>query len=251
VARQDFIDSIRASCPDEDAWNEEYLCRPSSGQTSLLPYPLIEACEDHAGVAVEGGATVGTSASPSRPEPRTLNPLYAGFDVGRKRDVSVLWVLERVGDVFWTRRVQVLEDVTFTAQEQLLHALLADRSVKRLCVDATGIGAMLAERLSHRWGHRAEAVHFSAPVKAELALPLRRLFQDRLVRVPADPAIRADLHKVRKIVTASHNLRLDAPRDADGHADRFWALALAYHASDAARGRSSLPTVTGDRPAGW
>jgi len=69
-------------------------------------------------------------------------------------------------------------------------------------------------------------------VKAELAMPLLRLFQDRLVRIPSDPTVREDLHKVRKIVTASHNVRLDAPRDSDGHADRFWALALAYHGHD-------------------
>jgi phage FluMu gp28-like protein len=35
--------------------------------------------------------------------PAEGGPLYAGFDVGRKRDLSVLWVLEKVGDVFWTR----------------------------------------------------------------------------------------------------------------------------------------------------
>ena len=34
-----------ASCPDEDAWNEEYLCRPSSEQSSLLSYELIAGCE--------------------------------------------------------------------------------------------------------------------------------------------------------------------------------------------------------------
>jgi phage FluMu gp28-like protein len=82
-------------------------------------------------------------------------------------------------------------------------------------------------------------------------MPLLRLFQDRLIRIPADAAVRGDLHKVRKIVTASHNVRLDAPRDADGHADRFWALALAYHASDAARGRAALPMPLARKPVGW
>ena len=111
--------------------------------------------------------------------------------------------------------------------------LLSDRSVRRLCVDSTGIGAMLAERLRQRWGHRVEPVHFTAPVKSELAMPLVRLFQEKLVRIPADAAVRQDLHAVRKVVTAAHQLRLDADRGPDGHADRFWALALANHAVDA------------------
>jgi phage FluMu gp28-like protein len=266
IARRDFIESIRASCPDEDAWNEEYLCKPASGQAALLSYPVIEGCEDARlrildfGLRIENGNDAaadlpqGSAVIQSKiqnPQSKISSILFAGFDVGRKHDRSVLWVLEQIGDVFWTRQVRVMEGATFTAQEQLLNALMNNRSVKRLCIDATGIGAMLAERLTHRWGRRVEAVTFTAPVKAELAMPLLRLFQDRLVRIPSDAAVREDLHKVRKIVTASHNVRLDAPRDADGHADRFWALALAYHASDSARGtRRQLPSLA-RKPVGW
>ena len=121
--------------------------------------------------------------------------------------------------------------------------------MRRLCVDSTGIGAMLAERLRQRWGHRVEPVHFTQAVKSELAMPLVRLFQEKLIRIPADAAVREDLHKVRKVVTASHNVRLDAARDADGHADRFWALALAHHAADAEPVR--LPSPVMRKPVGW
>lgn len=175
-------------------------------------------------------------------------PFYAGFDVGRKRDRSVLWVLERVGDVFHTRSVRVMENVPFSQQEDVLHLLLRDGRVKRLCVDATGIGAMLAERLRQRWNHRVEGVHFTAASKSELAMPLVRLFQDRLIRVPADPETREDLHKVRRTVTAAGNVRFDATRDDAGHADRFWALALAYHAADREPGRVF---TLARKPAGW
>jgi phage FluMu gp28-like protein len=92
-------------------------------------------------------------------------------------------------------------------------------------------------------------VNFSAPVKSELAMPLVRLFQDKLVRIPADAEVREDLHKVRKIVTAAGNIRLDADRDEAGHADRFWALALAAHAADSTR--VPLPPPRMFKPAGW
>ena len=81
-------------------------------------------------------------------------------------------------------------------------------------------------------------------------MPLVRLIQDRLVRVPADPATREDLHKVRRTVTAAGNVRLDAPRDDAGHADRFWALALAYHAADRHRAPARLLTLA-RKPVGW
>jgi phage FluMu gp28-like protein len=75
------------------------------------------------------------------------------------------------------------------------------------------------------------------------------LFQDKLVRVPALDAVREDLHSVRKIVTAANNVRLDATREDGGHGDRFWALALAYHAADALK--RPLPAPLEKKPAGW
>jgi phage FluMu gp28-like protein len=80
-------------------------------------------------------------------------------------------------------------------------------------------------------------------------MPLLRLFQDRLVRVPADPDVREDLHKVRKVVTASNHVRLEADRDdKTGHADRFWALALACHAAEGAK---PLPAPLARKPIEW
>ena len=55
--------------------------------------------------------------------------------------------------------------------------------------------------------------------------------EDRGVRIPDDPAIRADLRKVQKVTTAAGNIRFVAESTPDGHADRFWALALAIHAA--------------------
>jgi phage FluMu gp28-like protein len=108
---------------------------------------------------------------------------------------------------------------------------------------------MLAERLAQRWGYRAEGVTFTAAAKSELAMPLLRLFQDKLLRVPAEADVREDLHSVRKVVTAANNIRLDADRDERGHADRFWALALANHAADDFK--LPLPAPLARKPMGW
>ncbi len=224
--------------PDQDTWNEEYLCIPSSDQSSLLSYELLASCET-ANLQLFDAAALPAGGQ-----------YYAGFDVGRKKDLSVLWVLEKVGDVYWTRVLRTLDRVNFTSQEGVLNALLAHSGVKRLCIDSTGIGLQMSERLQNRWGkYRVEAVNFSAPVKSELAMPLRRLFEDKLVRIPGDDLVREDLHAVRKSVTSAGNVRLDVERsDTDGHADRFWALALAYHAAQT----SAVPfTSAARKPEGF
>lgn len=219
-ARQEWLDQMRATCPDQDMWAEEYECQPSTDHGSLLNYEQIEQCEVKNLQLVEDLAAI-------------KGECYAGFDVGRKSDRSVLWVDQRVGDVFWTRALLVLEKMSFTAQQDVLDRLMANRAVKRLCIDQTGLGMMLAELVQGRWGaHRVEAVTFTNASKSEMAMPFVRRFQDRNARIPADAALREDLHSVRKIVTASNNVRLDADRSEDGHADRFWAGALASHASD-------------------
>ena len=242
-ARREWLDTLRSTVPDEDVWNEEYLCRPSSEQSSLLSYDLIRGCEAGDLRLAPTVEALGTPAAGAG------GPLYAGYDVGRKHDRSVLWVSEKVGDVYWTRMMAVIAGESYTAQEQRLNGLMRNPRVRRICVDATGIGAMLAERLVQRWGHRAEAVTFTAAAKSELAMPLLRLFQDRLLRVPAEADVREDLHSVRKVVTAANNIRLDADRDERGHADRFWALALAHHAADDFK--KPLPAPIARKPLGW
>jgi phage FluMu gp28-like protein len=238
-ARRAWLDELRGTCPDQDTWDEEYMCVPSTDGASLLTYDLIRQGEVANLKLVDSPADLPTDGG----------PLYAGFDVGRKHDRSVLWVVQRVGDVFWTRMVKVMAGVDYTTQEGVCDVLLRNRNVKRLCVDATGIGAMLAERLAYRYGSRAEQILFTAPMKSELAMPLVRLFQDKLVRVPADADVREDLHKVRKVTTAAGNVRLEADRDEAGHSDRFWALALAGHAADSTK--VPLPPSRASKPVGW
>lgn len=221
-ARRDWLDTLRAECPDEATWREEYLCEAQSEANALLSYEMIRSCERTA----EELAVV--------EDPRELKfngPMYAGFDVGRQRDLSVFWVLGKVGDVYETRLLKSFARSAYAVQEEYLNLLMA-QGVRRICIDATGIGDMLAERAAGRWGHRVEGVKFTLESKAALAMPLVRLFEDRLVRVPADAAVREGLHKVRKIVTGAGNVRFDARHDDAGHADEFWSLALAYMAAD-------------------
>lgn len=223
-ARQEWLDDLRSTCPDEATWNEEYLCQPQSEANSLISYELIRGCE------------MNPDDQKIVEDPRELRltgPGYVGFDVGREKDLSVFWVLELIGDVYWTRLVKRFHKTPYQTQLDYGRLLMEQPNVRRMCGDATGIGDMLIESLQNRVGKaRVEKVKFTADVKADLAMPLVALFEDRRVRVPADAATREGLHKVRKIVTSAGNVRFDAAHDDAGHADEFWSCGLAYHAAD-------------------
>ncbi len=223
--REQFLARCRSLCRNEDQWNQEYMAIPSTDSTAWLPYELIEACEDDA------------AGDPLR---AGVGRRYVGMDVGETEDLTVIWTLERVGDVLWTREVLVLRGEPLRVKEDALLARLRHPAVARACVDATGVGAQIAQA-AERTG-RGEGVKFTLATKDEMASPLRGLFEDRRIRIPGDTDLREDLHAIRMTRTAAGHPRFDAQRSEAGHADRFWALALACHAA-ATRGATPYVSV--------
>ncbi len=221
----EYFDFIRRGCPDEETFLQEYQCVPSDDNAAFLSYDLIATCEYRPGEIWQTDLATAQGR------------IFVGVDLGRDHDLTVIWVAEKLGDVFYTRKIITLQAQTFDAQEAALYEVLALPSVRRCCIDCTGIGRQFAERAGKRFGsYKVEAVNFSGPVKEELAYPLRAAFEDRSLRLPGDPAIRADLRAIKKETTASGNIRFTADRGKNGHADRFWALALALHAGKAGAG---------------
>lgn len=84
------IDELRAGIESEEDWAQEFECAFIDEASALLTYDLITACEHEAA----------TTQLPEAFEAK--GPMYLGMDIGRKRDLSVIWLLELVGDVFWT-----------------------------------------------------------------------------------------------------------------------------------------------------
>ncbi|TFU26157.1 terminase large subunit domain-containing protein [Thermus tengchongensis] len=224
---------LREGLADDLAWAQEYELEFVDETTAFIPYELILAAE---------GDTLQDAWN--------QEASFLGVDIGRHRDLTVFVVLERVGDVYWVRLLKRLHRAPFAEQERELHALLP--RVARACIDATGMGEMLAENARRAFGWRVEPVKFSLPVKADLAQALRLAFEDRKLRIPArDLALRNALHSVKRVVTPSGNVRYDAERSEQGHADEFWALALALHAAETRRGPVEYKSVLRRAFAGW
>lgn len=212
------IDMLRRGMADEDAWAQEYELQWLDEATAWLSHEMIAAVEDD-------GA--------GRPEGYAGGPCFIGVDIAARNDLFVLWVVEAVGDVLWTREVTARRRISFAEQDAILDAAMARYRVVRAAMDQTGMGEKPVEDARRRWGtSRIEGVLFTAAAKLDLATALKEAVEDRTLRIPAgDVALRADLHAIRSRVGPTGMRRLVADGDSDGHADRFWAAALAVGAA--------------------
>lgn len=215
MSEAQYFDLIRSGCADEESFLQEYMCEPADDDSAFLEYDLIASAEYDGGIdwqQCEHG------------------PLYAGIDIGRKHDLTVLWIFEKLGDVLYTRHVEALQNMRKSAQEAILWPWI--ERCDRTCIDMTGLGIGWCDDAQDRFGsHKVEGVTFSQRMKEQLAYSMRGAMEDRRLRIPYSPEIRSDFRSLTKQTTAAGNVRFTAERTPDGHADRFWALTLAQHAA--------------------
>ncbi len=211
------INELRRALNDEDAWAQEYELKWLDEASAWLSYDLINAVEDEkAGIPSEyqGGLC------------------FLGNDIGRRNDLWVTWVWEQVGDVFWCREICTLKRASFAEQDEVLDELMRRYRVVRLAMDQTGMGEKPVEDAQRSYGENlVEGILFTPNNKLLLATIGKQKFEDRKVRIPmGDAALRTDLHKLRKVPTATGGVRFEADADSNGHADRTWAAFLGLYA---------------------
>lgn len=247
-------DDLRLALNDDEAWAEEFECIPSDEVSAFLTHEMISAVED---VTIEKTPLwvekliaaaernyieyKRTKVKPPLPlevlnNVEFLGKLYPGMDIGRKKDLSVIWLDQKIDSMLKTIAVIELKAKPFFVQEQVLHVILSQKAFQRVCIDETGIGAQLAEGAKDMFGEqRVEVIAFTSESKENLAVGLKNNLEDRGSLIPADNTIRNSLHSVKKYATTTKHFRFDAERtDATGHADHFWAKALSTQAASGA-----------------
>lgn len=214
---------------DPESFAQEFECQFVDEAHSFYPMELIipaisAECED------------------SLWDGRPRGMFYAGIDVGRRQDLTVIYVFEKLGDVFYTRLIRELSRTSFDAQRAEIEAVTEKYPLYRICIDSTGLGMQLAEELKRQYSSLIEPVTITMKVKEDLVTYARIVFEKRLVRIPDHQALIRDIHSIRKIVTSAGNVRFDAERNEGSHADRFWAMALALHAASRQTGQIYVTT---------
>lgn len=240
------VDAIREAMGDAELFSQEFECAFLDEATAFLTLSAIDACMDDELTPADSVAALS----------RDGRDLFVGVDIGRVRDLTVIWVLAREGDELITAGLFELSQAAFAVQLSLLEEVLSLRQVRRCAVDSGGMGMPLAESLHSRFGdHRVEAVQFTAERKSEMAASLRVAIERGGIRLPRCAAIRRDFHSVERTVSGRGHFVLSAPRREGSHADRFWAAALAVRAAgDGARGSAELlkgPDISFARSGAW
>jgi len=238
------IELLKKGIDDPDAWDQEFCVLFVDEASAWLTYSMIANCavdilpkewlfEDITEDVLDAikSSIQGTA--------------FAGMDISRRKDLTVLDIEDQVGDVFWQRAMIVFPHVRLTEQKNMLWKIMDALGIVRVCIDATGMGLSLGEDTVHKYGaYRAEAVEFTNAIKHDMAVRTRNQFEDRLCRIPVCHKLRDDLHAVKKTTTAAGNIRFDAERTDLGHADRFWAKSLAFMASFKGAAKPQLICLT-------
>jgi phage FluMu gp28-like protein len=240
-------DQARAEASDKRAYDQNYECEFNDEASALLTQELISSAERE-GIVIE--LQEWSEATIERLRTQTIGDLFLGQDVGRRRDRSVQAVIEKIGQGYRVVAMLRMENMRLPAQQRQLDRIVKLPRFRSARIDMTGLGLGLVEYAQDAHaGRDIGGVDFSttepltqrlisdgrkaetARVTEIMATELLGVFEDRRIEIPSDPELRDDLRKPERLVSPSGRVSIAAERDEAGHADHFWALALAIRAS--------------------
>jgi phage FluMu gp28-like protein len=259
-------EEARAQALDKHAYDQNYECAFADENMTLLTHGLISAAErEDVGficnqewsaeflTMMRGEVTAQQELRPTGASPYRLRvggDLYVGVDVGRNRDLTVITVMEKIGDMHFVRGILRLAQMRLPEQQLRLGEVCRLPKFRRCCIDMTGIGLGLTEYSQDKFGQgRIRGINFASTVPLTkkiandgraretvrvteaMATELLSVYEDRRIQHPADGELRDDLRKPEKRTSPGGRVSIAATRDEAGHADHFWSFALALEAA--------------------
>ena len=165
-------------------------------------------------------------------------PVYIGVDVARFGEDKSVLIARRGQRVIATKSLGREMDTMRVAGEAALMA--SDLNAEAIFVDENGVGGGVCDRLKEtgapvygvQFGRRAPHPARFANLRSEIFWELRRLMNDRLIALPSDETLAAQLLSLRYDVSSSGQVKLESKRETRKRGipspDRADALALAF-----------------------
>ena len=239
---EEFIKQCKEKSSSEELFLQEYMCTPSNGNSAsvitgddmkgiMMPPPSI-GCVSWNGE--------GKMPLPPRGE------IYAGGDIGNKRDLTVFWFCELLstGQLVTKLIVTLPPGQSFEKKEAIITPLLKTWRPRRALVDATNCPDFV-ERLKKKYPLVEPFLFTSKSRKATLSYAIEQVKRKQIL-VPALNEIGKDFCSVESWVDMQGNRDYWIPsRKEEGHGDRFMAAALCM---DAARERARALQLRHIRP---
>lgn len=228
-------------------FQQEFECYETDDEAALLPWELIVACTPTGEDAIDKYETLEELKRKTRD-----TVLFAGYDVGRHKDLGELTIFEDRDGILFERFYQTFDRVSFNEQESFLDVVMSLPNIMKLVIDKTGMGEQMAENLHSRHHDRVMPLDFTQGSKQTMATQLKMYMQKGKVRFYPDKHRNFQMHSIKKDVTSSGKMRYIATLETDSahkkyhHADVFWSRALGIygHADMVALGRPNFRFIT-------
>lgn len=219
VSDNSFYTEIRDTARSDNAFMQEYMCKPSDESNAVLSYDLIRSCVV--------------------PEKKIINKdgkgrQYFGYDFGLTVNPSCMIRLEESGtskeSKLSVRKYSFIKDKRFANQKSLAMRMMD--KCHRGAMDAGAQGSQMAQELEEHYKNKFEGVMLTGSrTRAEMANLVWRMFDEGRIEVPDDDVIIEHLFAIKKEEADGKQTRIysEGTSNKDDHADFFWALALALY----------------------
>lgn len=199
-------------------FQQEYECDYADQVHSFFPWTLINRCAKD--LALYDGSDGW----------EVHGRLVAGFDVGRRRDVSAMTIAEEIDGHYFIRYLNMWERMPFDDQEELIRECLRELPIARLRIDENGIGMNLAETMVKEFGaDRVQPIAISQPAKELMATDVKVMMDKGQLTIPKHRDLLTQTHAIRKKVGEGGRPIFDVETNAKHHGDLFWSMAIGVH----------------------
>jgi hypothetical protein len=224
----------------KEEWDREVEASWTEAEHTFFPIDLIVACVD---------PELGNTESPNsyiedieKASPHRLKgPYYAGLDLGKQVDFSVLAVVQRMesGEIRLIHKRQLPLRTPYP--DVVAYAARAHQifNLGGLFIDKTGIGDAIVDELERIDVRNIQGVFFTDVEKENMLNQLKLLMEKKLLKIPGDDKqliaqINEQQYEYLQPKTAQERIHLKFRHPPGRHDDQLFALALACRASQEA-----------------
>lgn len=201
---------------DLGGFQQEYECAFVSATSGLIGWDWIRGAQHdyEIGHVPEGGIVT------------------IGADFARAQDQTALVTIHYNAGYFTLLDIEWMRGAQAPEQAARLVALASKYSPWRIYGDITdGFGRAVIDMVKQSCPF-ADGIAFTKTAKEEMVAATSAAFYNRRITIPRDQRMLADdIASVRKVQNLSGHTSYESPRNSKGHADSFWALALALMAA--------------------
>ena len=203
---------------DPARWQREMEAEWAENQNTWLPQALITSCINH---TLEYAAF----------EEAQGGDFYAGLDLGKHQDHSVLAIVKTEGTTIKLVHLHQFPLNTPYATVIGYTKTINDRwqKIHKTLTDQTGIGEYITEDMQNAGITSTQGITFTQQTKQELAQYLKQAMTQKQLHIPYDSRLITELNTEQYQLTKNGNTKFSHPQGT--HDDRFWALSLAAYAT--------------------